>query len=320
MNRGVKKMNSGSFDWQKFESKVFSLFYGTSQDPLKRKKQFQIRQFLISSAGVIFGLFFIYYLNLFDPSYETLHSPGVTFLAIISWVGYWGYLAYPFWKHYLRYGDDSSYYAAIALTILSLASIGVILVAIGLIGFITGRWIFLAFFSCFVLYIARFTLSSRKQPNLMNPAMNFKSVLKAGEHPDGFSERPVTIDFPEIEFQKLVGYAMFLAKHEVIWEVEERVAQKDSGKKDAVKLFHAIDLPTILKRWFPNWKRPYIDLFPDGTSEIFLNADLYTFLGKPVSYHLLCEHIIETLTKSYNHYREGDKIKAIDVFRVREHE
>jgi hypothetical protein len=104
-------------------------------------------------------------------------------------------------------------------------------------------------------------------------------------------------------------YSLFLGRHDLIWNAEFR-------KNSAKYFFNMAPLMYILS----DGKRAlqtYIKIFTHGKAEVFLNSWTYEFMTDDVSYHLLCETIVERIRASFDHFQNGNEAKALEVFIVK---
>jgi len=156
------------------------------------------------------------------------------------------------------------------------------------------------------------------------------------EYLDGYSPRPVELEFDGKDKSQLFGFARFLLRHELIIFVREETDSMIlffpvSSDKDS---FFRMRKPTGSGwRLFPlagwgSWlgfmmyfklDPSYIRFFLDGRAEVYVTRQDYDFLKAPISYHLFCQKLVERMKEAYDTFVQGDEKGTLEVFRVEKH-
>ncbi len=165
------------------------------------------------------------------------------------------------------------------------------------------------------------------------PRVLASAEQETNEFLDGYSPRPVELEFGERSREELLKFAGFLLRYELLSFVREEEDSlvlffpESSDRKSSLKLRKPVG---------PGWRllplgdwgaalgfMSYFKLDPSymrvhftGKAEIFITPGDYDFLEVPVSYHLFCEKLADCLQKAYRLFEKGDERSALGMFKI----
>ena len=156
------------------------------------------------------------------------------------------------------------------------------------------------FFMIFGIY--RFM---RLSPLSIYPRIIVSAERGTDEYLNGYSRRPISAEFSDYDKKTMKKYTDFLMHHMLLWDAKRN--------DDRLTLF----LP-VCGNWTSSLirKKSYVTILNDGKTQAFITPEDYSFLKVPISYHLLCENIVERIWSSYELFVRGKKNEAIQVFNV----
>jgi len=143
--------------------------------------------------------------------------------------------------------------------------------------------------------------------NLMGiyPQVIASAERATDEYLDGYSERPYSTKLDEYNIREFLPYIRFLMRHILIYDYVI-----DNGE---LKLI----FPKSARIWRPFDKNlSWMRVKDDGTVTVFITPKDYNFMKVPISYHLLCEKVVERIAQGYDLFAQGKKKSVLEVFRV----
>ena len=135
------------------------------------------------------------------------------------------------------------------------------------------------------------------------PAVIASAEMETDEYMNGYSQRPVDARFQEYDQDTMRRFAGFLLKYVLIWNIKEE-ERSFTLQFPPLQTFRAI----------MKMSQSHIKIYNDGRAEVFITPEEYDFMKVPISYHLLCEKVIEKMGESYAQFAKGDESAALRVF------
>ena len=282
---------------------------GDRLEPVDRRKWvFAVMIVYIFSMTVVLPQMVIRNADPMEPGPYRDIGRDISKVLMIALVGLFGLVTIPFWRRYRKYDSVSSLYLAIPISLLVIGLWVLFLDdPVGGTSPVTD-FIFWTSLSLSMVFLGFHFWMLREGPNFVIPNLIIIAEQESDEYQDGYSPRPTTFDFPKASKQHLMRFGMFLAKHDVFWEIVENY--------DSVRMYFFWDFFKELLNRPSIEHRSYIELSTAGEAEIFIQPNLYEFLKRPVSYHLLCEHVIERIILAFELFQKRKKRSALKVFLI----
>ena len=129
------------------------------------------------------------------------------------------------------------------------------------------------------------------------------------EYLDGYSQRPVELEFPGTKKSTLRDFAAHLMRH---YLVHDYLDQQEGFKF----LFPPSARTDIVFKTPAGGLSSWLRVQRGGRAQVFITPEDYQFLEAPLSYHLLCKALGERMAESYLLFAQGEEERALEVFRV----
>ena len=241
-----------------------------------------VKSMLCSLPGSI-ALYWV--LLLYDPDISELRL--IVLVVFLPLVGY-------FWYRFLIHQNEALLFGSVGMSLILLMFFSESLVFIFLCIGLGTSGNFLGYY-----------FTKKASPLFVYPSLLATAERDTDEYMNGYSPRPASLEFGSFQQETMRRYSRLLLRYMVIW-----------GRKTEVGSITLYLRPAMDFSLFPPLKKSYVRLHRDGKAQVFITQHDYDYLKVPISYHLLCEKVVQRLRESYQLFAEGEVERALEVFRV----